>query len=357
MKILYGVQGTGQGHISRARAIAKELANYPHIEVTWLFSGRSQHRFNDMECFGDWEWRRGLTFASRDGTIHYGDTLRDTHALTFIRDVIGLRLAQYDLIISDYEPVTAWVGKLRGRDTIGIGHQYAFDGATPTAGANPLTRSIMKYFAPTTKSVGLHWFPYSKSICPPIIDLPPLQTETREHVLVYLPFENQTTVTEWLNSMPSTSFKQYSSVLEDSTAGNVMRYTADFWGFKYALATCKGVICNSGFELISEALQLGKPILTFPMRGQMEQSSNALALQKLGLAQVSDTLSTPALNQFIDTLAETPSVNYPNVAQALAHWIAQGATAPIEPLSEHLWSAVRQPQGLPDAPPLLSAVA
>ena len=73
MKILYGVQATGQGHISRARAMASALQQHD-VEVTWLFSGRSAERLFDMEPFGDFEHRRGLTFATRAGNIRYLET-------------------------------------------------------------------------------------------------------------------------------------------------------------------------------------------------------------------------------------------------------------------------------------------
>jgi len=46
-KILYGVQGTGQGHISRARGVAEALKDYD-VDVTWLFSGRPKEKFFDM---------------------------------------------------------------------------------------------------------------------------------------------------------------------------------------------------------------------------------------------------------------------------------------------------------------------
>ncbi|MBP7664242.1 MAG: glycosyltransferase, partial [Shewanella sp.] len=39
MRILYGVQGTGNGHLSRARVMAKALMKQD-IEVDFLFSGR-----------------------------------------------------------------------------------------------------------------------------------------------------------------------------------------------------------------------------------------------------------------------------------------------------------------------------
>ncbi len=62
MRILYGVQATGNGHISRARAMAKALSAYPDLKVTWLFSGRPKERLFDMELFGDYECRICLTF-------------------------------------------------------------------------------------------------------------------------------------------------------------------------------------------------------------------------------------------------------------------------------------------------------
>ena len=39
MKILYGVQGTGNGHIARARAMSHAFKEHD-VEVDFLFSGR-----------------------------------------------------------------------------------------------------------------------------------------------------------------------------------------------------------------------------------------------------------------------------------------------------------------------------
>ena len=47
MKILYGIQGTGNGHITRARVMAscfKELG----IDVDYVFSGRPEKDYFDM---------------------------------------------------------------------------------------------------------------------------------------------------------------------------------------------------------------------------------------------------------------------------------------------------------------------
>jgi uncharacterized protein (TIGR00661 family) len=66
MKILYGVQGTGNGHITRARAMQVALAA-AGIEVDWVFSGRERSRFFDMQAFGDFKVFKGLSFATKAG--------------------------------------------------------------------------------------------------------------------------------------------------------------------------------------------------------------------------------------------------------------------------------------------------
>ncbi len=95
MKILYGVQGTGQGHVSRSRAMAEALNEWP-VDVTWLFSGRPREALFDMDVFGDFEHRRGLTFICEGGRIDKWATLRQNNFLQFVRDVRQLDLSDYD---------------------------------------------------------------------------------------------------------------------------------------------------------------------------------------------------------------------------------------------------------------------
>ena len=56
MRILYGVQATGNGHITRARVMAPALRN-AGIEVDYLFSGRPADQLFNMEPFGDYQTR------------------------------------------------------------------------------------------------------------------------------------------------------------------------------------------------------------------------------------------------------------------------------------------------------------
>jgi uncharacterized protein (TIGR00661 family) len=344
MHILFGVQATGQGHISRARAIAGELLRHD-VEVTWLLSGRSREALFDMEPFGNFEHRRGLSFNTKAGRIQHLATLRDNKVREFLRDRKSLDLTPYELVVTDYEPVTAWAARRAGVPSIGIGHQYAFGPETPVAGHSWWSRQIMKRFAPVDKALGLHWHPYAPNILPPILDLPSLEPERGEHILVYLPFEDQDEVTRLLQSSPGTRFIQYANGLDTAILGNVWRRAASVDGFKRDLARCRGVICNTGFELISECLHWSKPVLTKPLAGQMEQLSNGLALEQLGYARVTGQLCVETIEQWLADPIHPATMRYGNVAGVLAAWLADGAREPLPELGRRLWVHEDLPTG------------
>ncbi|MFV0478750.1 MAG: MJ1255/VC2487 family glycosyltransferase [Parahaliea sp.] len=338
MRILYGVQGTGQGHISRARAMARALAQQD-VQVDWLFSGRRPDQFFDMQAFGQFQYRRGLTFTTKAGRVSYTGTALGNNIFHFLKDIYRLKLDQYDLIVSDFEPVSAWAGQLSDIPTIGIGHQYAFGKTTPIAGGNVLSRQIIRHFAPVSTALGLHWHPYADNVLPPILDLPQRTQSTGHHILVYLPFEDQQAVSHWLRAFPDYHFHQYAPGLSTTRVGNIWQHPPSIRLFKQDLARCRGVICNSGFELISECLQWHKPVLTKPLTGQMEQLSNALALAQLGYAHTIDRLCKTSLAQWLHTPKPAPQLHFADVAAALAQWLAEGCHRNLKHLQQQLWNA------------------
>ena len=122
MRILYGVQATEQGHISRARAMAHALKQHPDVDVTWLFSGRPRESLFDMNPFRDFQHRAGLTFLTETGRLRYRKIIMANRYWQFIRDVRRLYVKAYDLVVTDYEPITAWAGNLKKQPVLGIGH-------------------------------------------------------------------------------------------------------------------------------------------------------------------------------------------------------------------------------------------
>jgi uncharacterized protein (TIGR00661 family) len=340
MKILYGVQATGQGHISRARAMAAALRE-TQVEVTWLFSGRAREALYDMQPFGNYQHRIGLSFVTEAGRIRKRATLGRARVGRFLRDITSLELSQYDAVVTDFEPVTAWAARLAGVPAIGIGHQYAFGRDTPKAGHSWWAQAIMHSFAPVAVPLGLHWHPYADNVLPPVLDLPLLPRVEGGHILVYLPFEDQAAVTRVLQQLPAHRFVQYAPGLTGEQLGNVTRCRASIAGFKRHLAGSRAVLCNSGFELISECLHWGKPVLTKPLLGQMEQQSNAAALEQLRYATVCRQLDAQALETWLASAPRQPARPFADVATALAGWLADGAVEAPARLSQRLWGQTR----------------
>lgn len=254
-----------------------------------------------------------------------------------MRDVKQLDVEPFDLIVTDYEPVVAWAARRAGRPSIGIGHQYAFGKHTPVKGANLISKMIMRSFAPVTKPLGLHWHRYATNVLPPILDLPSTALSRHGHVLVYLPFEDQSVVTRLLQRFPHQRFIQYAGGLQPSILENVELKPSAVNGFKQDLASSNGVICNSGFELISECLQWGKRVLTRPLAGQMEQLSNALALEQLNYAHVMQSLSADSIESWLQDTSPSPSVHFPDVAAVLAQWLVGNCHASPLELANELW--------------------
>lgn len=339
MKILYGVQGTGNGHISRARKMAAHL-RARNADVTFLISGRERERLFDMECFGDFEHRTGLTMVQEHGAVLMWPTAQQAKPLQFIRDVRALDVSKYDLVISDFEPVTAWAAKLAGKICMGIGHQYAFGQAIPRCKDNIASTLVMKWFAPVDIPVGLHWHHFDTAIFPPIIDTQ-LQARDKRHLLVYLPFEDQGGVTALLQRFPEFHFVQYSPDLQDGEAGNVSLRKTNLHGFRTDLTHAEAVICNAGFELVSECLHIGIPTLVKPVKGQMEQHSNAFALQQLGWGSAIDDLTEANLRTWLCGERRAMALQYPDVAAALTDWVLDGDWHDKSALWETLWERTR----------------
>ncbi|GHF97853.1 MJ1255/VC2487 family glycosyltransferase [Thalassotalea marina] len=336
MKILYGIQATGNGHISRSRVMAKYLKQHK-VDVTYLFSGREQEKLFDMEIFGDYLYRRGLTFSTSAGQMNYVKTLFTNNVFGFIRDIYSLDVSEYDLVITDFEPITAWAAKRQGVKSLAIGHQYAFGPNTPVAGETYIARKIMQHFAPAEQSFGLHWSKFDENVLPPIIDVELEKTENNGPILVYLPFEDQHYVTEVLNEFPEFHFVQYSQELDNSQLGNVDLRKTCYEGFKADLKRASGVICNSGFELNSECIHLGIPILTKPISGQMEQESNALALKQLGLGEIMSDIEPNRIEHWLKHLPTQPRRKTPDVAKEIVNWLVNEPKASAGEFSQKLW--------------------
>ncbi|MFI3187837.1 MAG: glycosyltransferase family protein [Methylococcaceae bacterium] len=339
MKIFYGVQGTGNGHITRARVMAKELYA-AGIDVTFQFTGRPADKYFDMDIFNGYQSRTGLTFNTENGKVNYLKTARDAKPITFIKDIRALDLSGYDLVISDFEPVTAWAAKNQKKPVLGIGHQYAFNHKIPRAGSDPIADQVMKYFAPADVGVGLHWHHFGQAILPPIIDTPEMpKSIIKNKIIVYLPFEDQHEVIKLLSPFENFEFHLYSPEVVPSRFSHIKCNPLSRAGFQKDLYDCAGIISNAGFELASEALQLGKKILAKPLHAQMEQISNAAALQQLGYGHTMNDMDIAVIETWLHD-NKAVHITYPNIAKVLVQWIQDGRPEMGADFIEAIWDTV-----------------
>ncbi len=339
MRIFYGVQGTGNGHITRARVMAKELYA-AGCDVTFQFTGRPADKYFDMEIFNGYQSRTGLTFNTGKGQVNYLKTAFDAKPITFIKDIKSLDLSGYDLVISDFEPVTAWAAKNQKKPVLGIGHQYAFNHKIPRVGSDPIADQVMKYFAPADVGVGLHWHHFGQPILPPIIDTPETPKNIiKNKIIVYLPFEDQHEVIRLLAPFESFDFHIYAPEPVSSKFNHITCNPLSRNGFQKDLYDCAGIISNAGFELASESLQMGKKILAKPLHAQMEQISNAAALQQLGYGHVMHDMDSSVIQHWLHD-NHAVHITYPNIAKVLVQWIQNGMPEMDADFIEAVWDTV-----------------
>jgi len=339
MKILYGVQGTGNGHITRARVMSHAL-NQVGIDVDYLFSGRTECAYFDMQCFNKPTVRRGLTFTLANGEIKYLKTLFKNNLWQFLKEVKNCDVSAYDCILCDFEPITAWAAKQLNIPVIGIGHQYVFDLPVPQQKPSWLAQQILHHFAPTQHIAPLHWHHFNSPILPPIINTVHHESvSNKNHILVYLPFENQLQIAHALSQFPNHQFIIYGNDKPNTSYTNIRFKTLSTQGFKQDLMSCDSVIANAGFELSSEAMSLGKKLLVRPLKGQTEQHSNALAIQHLNYGHVTSEFNIPSITQFLNSKHHV-TIHFPDVALYLAEWIKAGFPSRTASWYKQVWEQV-----------------
>ena len=103
MKILYAVQATGNGHISRAIELMPHLEKHGEVDV--FLSGAN----STLECSLPVKYRsRGLSlFYSKCGGLDFKKTWRDNSLVGAKKEALQLPVEKYDMIINDFEYITA----------------------------------------------------------------------------------------------------------------------------------------------------------------------------------------------------------------------------------------------------------
>jgi uncharacterized protein (TIGR00661 family) len=288
MKILYAIQGTGNGHISRAREIVPLLQQYGEVDL--LVSGTQaevslaqplKYRFHGFS----------FVFGTKGGVDNWA-TFKIMNLPQLWRDMHSLPLSQYDLVINDFEPVSAWACRLQKIASVSLSHQCSFVSPnTPRPAKWNYAEWLFKYYSPTTYHIGFHFERYADFIHTPVIrsEIRNLQTSNLGHYTVYLPAYDDKTLVKHLSHAKDVEWHIFSKRQKTPhREGNVQIFPVNNQEFNKSLASCEGLLTGGGFEGPAEALFLQKKVLMIPMTGQYEQRCNALAASRLGVPVVNE---------------------------------------------------------------------
>ncbi|MFN4299732.1 MAG: glycosyltransferase family protein [Thermaurantimonas sp.] len=299
-KILYAIQGTGNGHVSRALVVVPILKK--HFDVDILISGRQSNLHLPFEVHYRYD---GVSFVyDKAGGLSYSKTLFHNNLAKAFKEIKSLPVKNYDLVISDFEPISAFSALLHKVPSLAFSHQAAF---LSKKVPRPKRKSrvgefVLKKYAPCRHALGIHFQRYESWIIPPILRpeiLNATPTDDGDYV-VYLPAFGDSQLVRVLGKSDArfTVFSKFSTFTYKRN--NVTIIPADAKEFTKRLISCKGVITGAGFETPAEALYLGKKLLCIPIKGQYEQYCNAAALSDMGV-HVAEKLSVSIINHWIST--------------------------------------------------------
>ncbi len=323
MKILYAIQGTGNGHLSRAGDIIPILQKKGELDI--LVSGIQA----DVELSYPVKYKfRGLSFIfGKKGGIDLIATYKKSNLKQLFKEIKSLPIEEYDLVINDFEPVSAWACKMKHKECIGLSHQAAvINKRSPKPKKKDLVgKAVLKNYAPVTVSYGFHFGMYDKNIFTPVIrsrvrNAKPVDTA---HFSVYLPAYSDERIIKVLGEIKNINWEVFSKhSKKEYKEKNIHIRPVNNDDFIESLITCSGVLCGAGFETPAEALYLKKKLMVIPMKGQYEQQCNAATLKTMGVPVIK-SLKKKHLDKIRDWTVSKQyiPVNYPNSTERIINMI------------------------------------
>ncbi len=284
MKILYAIQCTGNGHLSRAQDVIPHLMRYGDVHL--FLSGRQA----DVSLIYDVHFRKhGLYFVfGKKGGIDFLDTFLNLKPIKLMRDIRDCPVEKYDVIINDFEPITAWACKRKKISCTAFSHQSAFlSQHTPRPfKKNHFAEMLFHNYAPVSDWIGLHFKTYDQNIFTPVIR--PLVRKAFvvecDHVTVYLPAYEDAIVIKQLRTLKQVRWEIFSKrARETFSEHHITVRPIQHASFVRSMATSCGVLTGGGFETPAEAIFLGKKLFSIPMADQYEQQCNSQALSLMGI--------------------------------------------------------------------------
>jgi uncharacterized protein (TIGR00661 family) len=302
VRIVYGVQSTGRGHLARFAAL-KPLFDADGHELLVIVSGRQDppQFFFDALCSSMYERMPGFEMAD-DGA---GGISKRRTASAFLTDMPDLLKSLYqghkliadfdpDFIVSDFDPITGSPMVAPSIFKIGVGN-WAM---ARRSGVDQLTGYRLEKFN-TSLAIKLcssgvdiilscHFYPYDNDCLPPVLrpDIWTVEPRNEGHLLVYHSFPGRLEpIVQYARARPDQRILLYGYPSRPDRMPENMDFRANAAHFLHDLSTCDAYVGTAGFQAICEAFYLRKRIVVQPIEGHYEQMWNAARLEELGMGR------------------------------------------------------------------------
>lgn len=317
MKILYAIQGTGNGHLARAEDVVPALEKHGKLD---LFVSGAQA---DIKLPFTIKYKsKGLSFYfGKNGGVDLLKTYKKNSSKDVFKEISEFPVEKYDLVINDFEPITAWACRRKNVPCVSLSHQSAL--LSPKSPKpkhyDPVGDWILKNYAPTPASVGFHFSRFDKNMYTPVIRKAIREGEitTKEHYTVYLPAYDDRKLVPILSQLTHVRWHIFSKhTKKPYHIGKLSVYPVNKEEFEASMISAAGVLCGAGFETPAETLYLNKKLMVVPMKNQYEQHFNAAALKQLNVP-VLKNVKKKRLDKIAEWIesAKPLHVAYPNIVE------------------------------------------
>jgi uncharacterized protein (TIGR00661 family) len=325
MRLLYGVVGEGMGHAIRSRVVLEHLFAQDH-EVEIMASSRAAdylakrfpevHRIRGLHIIYDENRvRRGATLVSNalDGSTALPSQIRAYFEL--VGDF------RPEAVISDFESWAYFYAKLHRLPIISIDNMQALNRCTHDPDLLRGVRTefeIIRAFVASKLPFCDHYLIATffkaelrkdkTTLVPPILRREILEARDRattgDHLLIYQTAEGHSDLPRALAELdvPCRIYGMRRDLTEDVNEGALRYRPFNEATFIEDLASARAVISGGSFTLMGECVYLGKPMLSLPVIGQIEQVINSRYLEHEGYGRTAGQVDINVLRNFLADL-------------------------------------------------------
>ena len=294
MKILFGVQTEGNGHITQCIA-TKQYLQSQGIEVTTAFAAKKKRglpkyftdEFNVIDYNGF-----DFVFDNVGRVVIWKTILNNTFELprlivSFIKICVIIQKEKPDAIFNYYEPLVGLTALFfKNIKYVSFGHQYAMDSVIyPRINGYIVQKLFLSIINKITsiraKIVALSYYEFNDAtmiVSPPILraESYSISDKKEDFVLVYLMNEDMLPqLISQAKKYPDINIQCFTKLTKQyDELPNLKLFNLDGKLFQEKMKVCKSVVCSGGFETSAEAIYQNKPLLMIPMPNHYEQHAN-----------------------------------------------------------------------------------